>query len=90
MTPGLDIGEALNQFQKPDLTDVRKSPSEYLSHYVSMSQFPVAELPDISGKTIAFNRMKKRKENRRVNTDNLLLFLVVPNIFFHHLLYVKP
>ena len=52
MTPGPDIDEALSQFQKPDLTYVRKSPSECLHHCVSMSQLPAAEhfLSDVSGK----------------------------------------
>lgn len=53
MIPGLDIDEALNQFQKPDLVYTRKSPSEYLSHCVLVSLFFLqlnTFLPDTGGK----------------------------------------
>lgn len=99
INPGLDIDEVLNQFQKPNLTHMRKSSPKYLTHCVSISQFPAAEHffawyklgkeKKLNWERIAFNGLRKRERKWIVNIYNLLLFFVAPNIFFHHLLHVK-
>lgn len=98
MNPGLDTDETLNQFQKPDLTCEKITlwvfkplcfNISFLQLNTSMRGTNWEKRRSWIGKELPLMGRVKGEESRMVNIYNSLLFLVVPNIFLHHLLYVK-